>query len=112
QRPDDIPSLISQFMTSYHERTNDRPTLRTRPSAAARLRQPRDQLDNARAYANQHPEHCRVIADEQLTDPGVLVQACAALSAGPRGGQGSGPRPEAAAERIADLVLRAAARRR
>ncbi|MFJ3229034.1 UDP-N-acetylglucosamine--N-acetylmuramyl-(pentapeptide) pyrophosphoryl-undecaprenol N-acetylglucosamine transferase [Streptomyces sp. NPDC086783] len=71
-----------------------------------------DQLDNARAYAEQYPERCRLIADEQLTDPGALVQACADLSAVPRGGQGSGPRPEAAAERIADLVLRAASRRR
>ncbi|MFJ8158359.1 hypothetical protein [Streptomyces sp. NPDC094468] len=53
-----------------------------------------------------------VIADEQLTDSGMLVQACAALSAVPRGAQGSRPRPEAAAERIADLVVRAADRRR
>ncbi|MGW0902987.1 glycosyltransferase [Streptomyces sp. NPDC002853] len=71
-----------------------------------------DQLDSARAYAAQHPERCRVIADEELTDTGVLVQACAALSAVPRGGQGAGARPETAAERIADLVLQAAARRR
>ncbi|RAJ48696.1 hypothetical protein K376_07009 [Streptomyces sp. PsTaAH-130] len=71
-----------------------------------------DQLDNARAYAEQHPERCRAVADEQLTDPGVLVQACAALSTVPRGGQGSRPRPEAAAERTAELVLRAANRHR
>ncbi|MGW1894890.1 hypothetical protein ACWCP6_32300 [Streptomyces sp. NPDC002004] len=43
-----------------------------------------DQLDNARAYGAQHPERSRVLADEQLTDPGELVQACAALSAVPR----------------------------
>ncbi|MDV9194644.1 UDP-N-acetylglucosamine--N-acetylmuramyl-(pentapeptide) pyrophosphoryl-undecaprenol N-acetylglucosamine transferase [Streptomyces sp. Wh19] len=71
-----------------------------------------DQLDNARAYAAQHPERCRVVPDEQLTDTGVLVQACAALSAVPRGGQGARPRPEAAAERVADLVSQAADRRR
>ncbi|OKI37416.1 hypothetical protein A6A29_40575 [Streptomyces sp. TSRI0281] len=67
-----------------------------------------DQLDNARAYAAQPPERFRVVADEQLTDTGVLVQACAVLSAVPRGGQGARPRPEAAAERVADLVLQAA----
>lgn len=71
-----------------------------------------DQLDNARAYAARHPERCRVIADEQLTDTGVLVQACAALSVVPGGGQVARPRPEAAADRIADLVLQAADPRR
>ncbi|MYU06054.1 UDP-N-acetylglucosamine--N-acetylmuramyl-(pentapeptide) pyrophosphoryl-undecaprenol N-acetylglucosamine transferase [Streptomyces sp. SID8366] len=72
-----------------------------------------DQLDNARAYAAQHPQRCRIVADEQLTDdPGALVHACAALSASPRGGEGARPRPQAAAERIADLVLRAAGRNR
>ncbi|WP_153812166.1 UDP-N-acetylglucosamine--N-acetylmuramyl-(pentapeptide) pyrophosphoryl-undecaprenol N-acetylglucosamine transferase [Streptomyces sp. SUK 48] len=71
-----------------------------------------DQLDNARAYATQNPERCRVVADEELTDAGVLVHACAALSAVPRGGQGAGPRPEAAAQRIAELVLQAANRHR
>ncbi|MFJ5633812.1 hypothetical protein ACIQF5_14270, partial [Streptomyces goshikiensis] len=30
QRPDHFPGLISQFMTTHHERTNDRSTLRTR----------------------------------------------------------------------------------
>ncbi|MFJ7589548.1 UDP-N-acetylglucosamine--N-acetylmuramyl-(pentapeptide) pyrophosphoryl-undecaprenol N-acetylglucosamine transferase [Streptomyces sp. NPDC097617] len=67
-----------------------------------------DQLDNARAYAAQHPERCRVIADDQLSDTGALVQACAALSGAPRGGHSARPRPEAAAERIADLVEQAA----
>ncbi|GGX51875.1 UDP-N-acetylglucosamine--N-acetylmuramyl-(pentapeptide) pyrophosphoryl-undecaprenol N-acetylglucosamine transferase [Streptomyces noursei] len=71
-----------------------------------------DQLDNARAYATRHPERCRVVADEQLTDPGVLIRACAALSAVPRGGQGTHHRPEAAAERVAEFVLRAAGRQR
>lgn len=70
-----------------------------------------DQLDNARAYAARHQERCRVVADEQLADPGVLVQACAALSATPRGGQGARPRPAAAAERVAELVAQAAGRR-
>ncbi|MEU7327967.1 UDP-N-acetylglucosamine--N-acetylmuramyl-(pentapeptide) pyrophosphoryl-undecaprenol N-acetylglucosamine transferase [Streptomyces parvus] len=71
-----------------------------------------DQIANARAYAGQHPDRCRVVADEELTDPGVLVRACTALSAVPRGGQGSSSHVGAAADRIADLVLRAAAQRR
>ncbi|MEU0100399.1 hypothetical protein [Streptomyces sp. NPDC006267] len=44
-------------------------------------------IDNARAYAAQHPKRCRVVADGQLTDPGVLARACTALAAAPRGGE-------------------------
>ncbi len=69
-----------------------------------------DQLDNARAHAAGHPQRCRVVPDEQVTDPGVLVQACTALSTAPRDGQDNRSRPAAAAERVAELVLQTARR--
>ncbi|MFJ3860425.1 hypothetical protein ACIPRL_29875 [Streptomyces sp. NPDC090085] len=38
-----------------------------------------------RSYAARHPQRCHVVADEQLPNRGVLVQAYADLSGFPRG---------------------------